>query len=386
VTASRPNATRIAFTVIVVFVIAQVTWWIVMQGRMAAELRDTTLAAWALDAASANELSARDPSLEAELLARYPHLRRSDAGFVIDPAARSAIERRSAATRRMLAFEGPFFALIILGLLLFIAGSLRTERELKRRQANFLSAVTHEFKTPISTLRLLVQTLRMRSLAPERQQDYLRRMEGEIDRLERTSEQVLASARLEQAAEPPTLEANELNHVVQGIIGRLRPSLELRGAKLRVSYSPEPLPVALDADAFTVALSNLLDNAVKYTPGDVKPIVVSLERSGDLACVHVDDEGIGVAPGERGRVFERFYRTGDEMTRESAGVGLGLALVKSSIEAMRGWVKLDDGPSGRGSRFTLVLPRRVTLDGDARAGLGPAPEGGPSAAHGGGAA
>ena len=359
---ARPSATRVAFTVIVVFVLAQVTWWIVMQGRLALELRDTTLAAWERDAASASALLEADAMPLEALLVRYPHLRSAGAGGLeVDPAARAAVERRSAGTRRMLAFEGPFFALVILGLLLFIAGSLRTERELKRRQANFVAAVTHEFKTPISTLRLLVQTLRLRPLGAERQQDYLRRMEGEIDRLERTSEQVLASARLEQASEPPALDATELNHVVQGVIGRLRPGLEVRGAELQVRYSPEPLPVALDADAFGVALSNLLDNAVKYTPETPKPIRVTLERDGDLVQVHVDDQGIGIPAAERGKVFERFYRSGDEMRRESSGVGIGLALVKSSIEAMRGWVKISDGEGGRGTRFSVVLPRRVAL-------------------------
>ncbi len=362
-TPDRHSATRVAFTVIVVFVVAQVTWWILMQGRLANELRDTTLAAWELDVQTANALLVLDPAAETALLSRYAHLRPTagGAGFEVDPAARREVERRSARTVRMLAFEGPFFALVILGLLLFIAGSLRAERELKRRQANFLSAVTHEFKTPISTLRLLVQTLRLRPLGATRQQDYLRRMEGEIDRLERTSEQVLATARLEQATAPPPLAAADLNQVVQGWIGRLRPGLEVRGADLDVRYSPEPLPVALDGDAFGVAFSNLLDNAVKYTAGDDKRVSVTLERDGDLVMLHVDDEGVGVAPSERSRVFERFYRTGDEMTRESEGVGLGLALVKSTVEAMRGWVKVADGPSGRGTRFTVVLPRRVAL-------------------------
>ena len=383
----RQNATRVAFTIIVVFVVAQVTWWILMQGRLAGELRDTTLAAWERDARTANAVLALDPSAEGALLARYPHLRPAagEASLEVDPAARVAVQRRSDRTTRMLAFEGPFFALVILGLLLFIAGSLRTERELKRRQANFLSAVTHEFKTPISTLRLLVQTLRLRPLGAERQQDYLRRMEGEIDRLERTSEQVLATARLEQSSEPPPLAAADLNQVVQGWVGRLRPGLEVRGADLRVRYSAEPLPVALDGDAFGVAFSNLLDNAVKYTPGETKRIAITLERDGDLIALHVDDEGVGLPAAERERVFERFYRTGDEMTRESAGVGLGLALVKSTVEAMRGWVKVADGPSGRGTRFTVVLPRRVALaEGDASGGDAPGAR--PSAALGDGGA
>jgi two-component system, OmpR family, sensor histidine kinase SenX3 len=361
----RRTATRIAFWVIAVFVLAQVTWWVIFQDRVMRESSEATLAAWERDVRTAAELLAAEPDALATLLQRYPHLRVADAAAAggprleVDPAARREVLERARSARRMLAFEGPFFAAVVVVLLLFIASSLRSERELKRRQQNFLGAVTHEFKTPISTLRLLVQTVRLRSLSPQKQQDYLRRMETEIDRLERTSEQVLASARLEQASEPPPLAEADLNHAVQGIVGRLRPGLELRGADLDVRYSPEPLPVSIDVEALTVVVSNLLDNAVKYSPGERKPITLGLERDGDLALLHVDDQGVGLLPADRERVFDRFYRTGDEMTRGSSGVGLGLHLVKTISEAMRGWVKVGDTPSGRGTRFTVVLPRRV---------------------------
>jgi two-component system, OmpR family, sensor histidine kinase SenX3 len=360
----RHDATRIAFTIIVVFVIAQVTWWIIFQQRTVHEAAEATQAAWERDVATAADLLARDPTALPALLARYPHLRLADGGtprLEVDPAVRRELADRGRASRTMLSFEAAFFALVILMLLLFIASSLRTERELKRRQQNFLGAVTHEFKTPISTLRLLVQTVRLRALSPEKQQDYLRRMEAEVDRLERTSEQVLSTARLEQATEPPPLTAAELNHVVQGLVGRLRPGLEVRGGQLEVRYSPEPLPVSLDAEALGLVLSNLLDNAVKYSPGERKPVTLTLERQGDLVLLHVDDEGVGLPPEERERVFDRFYRTGDEMTREAPGVGLGLHLVKTGTEAMRGWVRVADGPDGLGTRFTVVLPRRVTV-------------------------
>jgi two-component system, OmpR family, sensor histidine kinase SenX3 len=368
----RHRATHVAFAVIVAIVLAQVIWWVVFQDRTVREAADATRAAWARDVVTAGELLARDATALPALLGRYPHLRLADAAtptLEIDPAARRALDERGARSRRMLVFEVSFFAVATFMLLVFIASSLRTERELKRKEQNFLGAVTHEFKTPISTLRLLVQTARLRTLPAEKQQDYLRRMEAEIDRLERTSEQVLATARLEQAGEPPPLAAAELNHVVQGLIGRLRPGLEVRGADLEVRYAPEPLPVSVDVEALALVLSNLLDNAVKYTPGARKPVAVTLERDGDLVSLHVDDRGVGLAPADRERVFDRFYRTGDEMTRQAPGVGLGLHLVKTVTEAMRGWVKVTDGPGGHGTRFTVVLPRRVgaAVDGFAAA-------------------
>lgn len=361
-------ATRAAFAVIVVFVLSQAAWWIVFEFQTIHRATDEQLDAWQRDAQLANAvLDEADGAARAEvrdrIVQRYPHLiyqgAAPDGRFAVDPAARSAFLAQQQRHLRMFAFEGPTFALVVLSMLLLIGVTLRSERELKRRQQNFLSAVTHEFKTPISTLRLLVETAQMRSLPVDKQQDYLRRMEAELDRLERTSEQVLASARLEQPDATPGLAPLELNHVVQGVAGAARSGLEARGALLKVDYSPEPLPVSIDPDAFAVVLNNLLDNAVKYTPGAERPVRVKLERDGDSVLVHVDDRGAGLTSGEEERVFERFYRTGDEMTRESEGVGLGLHLVRSITEAMGGSVRAGPNPGAeRGARFTVSLPRR----------------------------
>jgi signal transduction histidine kinase len=353
--------TRAAFVVIVLFVLAQVTWWLLFIVQLVDRHSVERELAWSRDLQSANAVLASEPGSLATLLARYPQLQLRAGGgeLEIDPQAVAAAERASRSVRRMVMFEGPFFAVVILALLSFIAGSLRAERELKRRQQNFLSAVTHEFNTPISTLRLLVQTMQLRALTPERSLQHLRQMEGELDRLERTGAQVLAAARLEQSAAPPVMEAVDLNAAVQGIVGRSREGLAVRGAQLQVRYAPEPVPVSLDREAFALVLENLFDNAVKYTPGEQKPIHVTVVGEPEVVRVVVEDEGVGIAAEERTRIFERFYRTGDEMTRTSHGVGLGLHLVRSITEAMNGWVVVDEGTGGRGTRFTLTFMRRI---------------------------
>jgi len=366
-TASHPFAggstrrlTRAAFVVIVLFVLAQVVWWLIFIVRMVDRHGAERELAWTNDLQSANALLASEPEALAALLARYPHLQLAagETELRIDPEVVMVADRANRSVRRMVMFEGPFFAIVILALLSFIAGSLRAERELKRRQQNFLSAVTHEFNTPISTLRLLVQTMRLRALSPERSFQHLRLMEGELDRLERTGAQVLAAARLEQSVEPPVMEVLDLNAAVQGIVGRSRAGLALRGAQLQVRYAPEPVAVSLDLKAFALVLENLFDNAVKYTPGERKPIHVTVVGEPEVVRVVVEDEGVGIAVEERTRIFERFYRTGDEMTRTSQGVGLGLHLVRSITEAMNGWVVVDAGTGGRGTRFTLTFMRR----------------------------
>ncbi|MGL4609374.1 MAG: sensor histidine kinase [Trueperaceae bacterium] len=356
--------TRIAFIVIIAFVVAQVVWWIVFTEGYVSHYRDETLQVWQRDAEVANELLALSPdsSVIAELASDYPHLNYDESAkaFVIDKEVSSAFVDDQNGYIRMFAFEGPFFVAVILTGLFIIGRSLRTERDLKRRQQNFLSAITHEFKTPMSTLRLLIETVLFRPLPPEKQKSYLEKMAVELSRLEQTSEQVLAAARLEHSDSAPLLENQELNTTVQGVIGKARNGLEAKGAVLSVEYSSEPLNVSLDSNAFSVVLNNLLDNAEKYSSSLPKKIQVKLERQNDLILMHVDDEGIGIADTELNRVFERFYRVGHEMTRESKGVGLGLHLVKTITEAMNGWVRVEKNPNAEGgTRFTVVLPRRV---------------------------
>lgn len=353
--------TRVAFGVIIVFVLAQVVWWLLFQHRYIDRVTRAAEHAWSRDAETATLLAERAPELTADLLERYPHLRPDGAGgFTVDSAALREFERQQRRHLRMFWFEGPFFVLVVMTGLLIIGRSLAAERELKRRQQNFLSAVTHEFRTPLSTLRLLIETVQYRRPDPQRLQDYLRRMEREVARLEGSSDRVLASARLEQRDGPPILRKVDLNAVVEGIIGKARPGLETRGAELRVEYSPEPLPVSLEPDAFEVVLNNLLDNAVKYSPGPVKPVRVTLERREHLVVLQVEDEGVGVPEAEAEQIFERFYRPGSEMTRASQGVGLGLHLVRTIVEAMNGWVRCEPNrEAGRGTRFTVVLPARV---------------------------
>ncbi len=358
------SLTRAAFIVIILFLVAQVLWWIMFTERFVSDYRDATLQQWQRDAQLANALLAvsASPALFETVRAEYPHLSFDETAntFEVSEEVSRAFTKEQNGYIRMFTFEGPFFVFVVLTGLYVIARSLKTEREMKRRQQNFLSAITHEFKTPMSTLRLLIETALFRPLSPEKQKSYLEKMSSELSRLEQTGEHVLAAARLEHSESAPVLESLELNSVVQGIIGRARSGLEARGVLLRVDYSPESLPVSLDANAFSVVLNNLLDNAVKYSPNVPKVIKVRLERQNDLVLIHVDDEGIGIPDKELSHVFERFYRVGNEMTRESKGVGLGLHLVKTVTEAMNGWVRVEKNPNAeRGTRFTIVFPRRV---------------------------
>jgi signal transduction histidine kinase len=347
---------RIAFTVIVIFLLLQLGWWLVFQKNYIETSMLQTTVTWAREAQIVEALLQKTPMAERGNLRRalqleYPHLDLNANPVGVNLENATAYRHKQVGYLRMFAFEGPFFVIVIFSGLVVIAISLRSERELKRRQENFLMAATHEFRTPISTLRLLIQTAQYREFSRERQLDYLTRMELELRRLQDSSERVLSTARLEQGFHATEVGVQDLNAVVSTQLESLRSALEARGAQIEFEPSSQLLPVSVDASAFGIVLSNLLDNAVKYSPDDQKPIIIKLGVVRNSAFVSVEDRGVGIDPKEVPHIFDQFYRVGSELTRVARGLGLGLYLVKSISELMGARVSCE--PLERGTRFRV---------------------------------
>lgn len=318
-----------------------------------------TTVAWARDARMAQSLleiapDAQRPALREKLHLEYPHLNLDVNPVSVDAGAARTYTSKQKGYLRMFTYEGPFFILVILGGLWVVALSLRSDQELRRRQQNFLMAATHEFRTPISTLRLLIETAQYRELSRSQQLEYLGRMELELRRLQDVSERVLATARLEQGVASGEREVLDLGRVVRNLVEAQRGALEARGARVMLEPWDAPLPVMIDPGAFGIVVGNLLDNAVKYSPTDQKPVMVRLETRSGFALVSVEDRGVGIGPNEVPHIFDQFYRVGNELTRDARGLGLGLYLVKSVTELLGGRVRCE--PLEVGTRFTVSLP------------------------------
>lgn len=349
----------LAFALVVVFLIAQVTWWIIFQRQHIQQNIEYAETTWLHEAALVQQLwVATDPDKRAELLEElrvaFPHLEVQGETVFVNPERLTSFRNEQLGHLRMFAYEGPVFLLVMLAGLWIIASSLRSEQEFKRRQQNFLMAASHEFRTPISTLRLLVQTLQMRELPKEKQQTYLNHMGHEIDRLEGLSEQLLATSQLTQGLNQIKPVRHDLSEAVRHFLARQQSVLEARGARLFFEPSPVAIKVDLDPVAFGLVLSNLLDNAVKYSPDLEKPVWVRVRASDRQAYLEVEDRGIGIKRTETAHIFEPFYRVGDEQTRNAPGLGLGLYLVRSITELMGGSVRAEILPLG--TRFVLRFP------------------------------
>jgi signal transduction histidine kinase len=264
--------------------------------------------------------------------------------------------------RFIIYFLGTVLFLLLIGGVVLIVLLLIREMRLNERQSNFVSAVTHELKTPVASLRLYLDTLQLRDVPDERRAEFYRTMRQDLDRLNATINNVLNAA---MYTDRPVVDPQPLD------FARLvRRSIELTRTRHQlpsecITYAgPEELRLRGDAQALETAVVNLLDNAVKYSK-DRPQVDVALAAYGDgQAHLRVRDRGIGMSRAHLRFVFNRFYRIGAEVRRSHTGTGLGLFIVKSVVKGHRGTVSADSAGPDTGSTFTVTLPGVL----DARAG------------------
>lgn len=230
---------------------------------------------------------------------------------------------------------------------------IRAERQLKKRQLNFVAAVSHELRTPVASVKTLAETMKRGLVTdPNEQKEYLEMIIAESDRLTRLVDNILDVAnnsRLKDALRLQEIHVKDLFDAVTVSFARKVPAVSF-------SVHCEPsLVIQADREAMERVLYNLLDNAIKYTtPRQVPAVELSAVRKSDRVSISVKDNGIGIPKKEQERIFDRFYRVGDELVRENPGTGLGLAIVKELVEAHNGRIEVES-VVGEGSVFKIEL-------------------------------
>jgi two-component system phosphate regulon sensor histidine kinase PhoR len=243
--------------------------------------------------------------------------------------------------------------------------------DLTKMQADFISHVSHQLKTPLSLLSAAIETVTMdRARSPEKLQQYLGIMGGEVARLSALVQRVLEYSRLQQQR-GFEFEPTDLGALVRETVTAFENSLSARHYHFAVEEQSPPGRVLVDPAAIEQALVNLLDNAVKYS-GEARQITVRLRGAGSSAIIEVIDQGIGIGKEEQRRIFDRFYRGAGGLVHRN-GFGLGLPIVQELIHAHGGRVEVESQP-GSGSTFRLVVPIMRERAGRAAADA-PAPSG-----------
>jgi two-component system, OmpR family, sensor histidine kinase SenX3 len=250
-----------------------------------------------------------------------------------------------------------FFGLIIAGL---VVNTIFIVREIRRneRQDSFLNAVTHELKTPITSIRLYLETLHTRPLDETKRRDFYRLMLQDTDRLLSTVEQVLKAGEVRHSSRRRNWQEVDFGEVVRNTLELARFRHNLKPEALRFGNEPaDDLTVMGNPEELRTAVFNVLDNAIKYS-GDRKEVVVDVSTPNiDTILLSVRDQGVGIPKVELKRIFNRFYRIENALTGRVKGTGLGLFIVRSVARRYGGDAYAESAGEGLGSTFIIRLPR-----------------------------
>jgi signal transduction histidine kinase/tetratricopeptide (TPR) repeat protein len=244
--------------------------------------------------------------------------------------------------------------ILIFGLILTMRSFTR-EMELARMKSDFVSTVSHEFKSPLTSIRQIAEMLHAgRVPSEDRRQNYYDVLLEQSERLSLLTENVLSFAKMEEGKREFLFEQTDVKALLSNIVSTIQDRVQHDGFAIETQIDASLVPVKADASALTQAINNLIDNAVKYS-GASKRVVIRALNDEKSVVIEVEDFGLGIKKEEVNKIFDRFYRGGDELTRTVKGSGLGLTLVKQIVEAHKGTIQVES-ETGKGTIFTLRLP------------------------------
>ncbi|GAB4194965.1 MAG: hypothetical protein OHK0013_00640 [Sandaracinaceae bacterium] len=229
-------------------------------------------------------------------------------------------------------------------------------REAERLRREFVANASHELRTPLTAIRGFGETLADGALDdPSTTRRFLEAILRQTTRLERLAEDLAALAAAEATEEPLSTESLDVRVVASDVLASLGPLASARSIALRLQAPSRTVRARANARALEQVLSNLVENAIKYSPEGAK-VVVAVRPLQHASCIEVRDRGRGIAPEHHARIFERFYRVDEGRARSEGGTGLGLAIVRHLVARMGGRISVDSA-LGEGATFRVELPR-----------------------------
>jgi signal transduction histidine kinase len=311
---SRPH---LVYWFLLLYIIAALGWWFIalnIQNRQMAEYR-------------LNLLKRDDFDYERQATKIYTERDRKTAGYI---------------------GEGLFILIVILVGAVFLYSAIRRQNRIHRQQQNFMMAITHELKTPISIAKLNIETLQKHRLSEAQQEKILRSSLQEINRLNNLTGNILVSAQLEGGSYRFDRESLDMSGIVSDSVAEFAGRFPERNWNIQIGsgirFTGDPLLIR-------ILVNNLIENAVKYS-SPATPVTVLLKKQEGKGMLQVKDEGIGIPEKERKRVFQQFYRVGNEDTRSTQGSGLGLYLCSKIARDHRMTIRISNN-APQGSIFTV---------------------------------
>ncbi|MEO7312094.1 MAG: ATP-binding protein [Chitinophagaceae bacterium] len=318
----RLTKLTIVYWVLLLYIIAALVWWFISLSRQNAIMTDLKM----------SELKADDPAYYEKVLTIQEAKKRKDAQYI---------------------GEGSIFMLLIIVGAVFVFRATRRQFKLAQMQQSFMMAITHELKTPIAIARLNLETLQKRKLDEAQQRRLVGSTLEEAERLNDLCNNILLTSQFESGANRFTKEELELGALANDCVQQFRRRFAARQIDFETTEETavygEPLLLQL-------LVNNLIENALKYSPKN-HPVMVEVKREKGKVLLQVKDQGPGIPVTEQEKIFDKFYRIGDERTRTSKGTGLGLYLCKKIMDDHRGSIQVSDNQPA-GSIFTATFSGR----------------------------
>ncbi|MFG0320331.1 MAG: sensor histidine kinase [Planctomycetota bacterium JB042] len=353
---------RIVFIVLLVVCAAQIAYWVWDEVRYTTATRDRRAEVLVTEAMAATALREWLPADRVAPL--FPRISVPETGWVsVRPEVLAALNEEARRRVNRFLWEGGFFLVVLCAGMVILNRALRQEARLRRQEENFLASVSHELKSPLASIRLSAETLADGAPDPERRGRLAGRLLDDVQRLETMVSNLLDAGRVEERGASRAREPVALSDAVRGVLAELAPQLEARGATVRTELD-ERASIVADPEGVRAVVRNLLDNARKAiarTPDGSIDVRVASE-SGRVSLV-VRDDGVGFSPEEGRRLFEKFYRPGDELRRSGSGSGLGLYLVRRHVEREGGSVRAASDGDGEGAEFRVEWPAAAAEEG-----------------------
>ncbi len=354
----RTDPTRslhMAIIFLQVFSVAQIVWWFVDQRTYAEANSHQVRTLYNYDLAAAQRLVSLGVSPE-ELTSLFPHAEAAGGDVRLKPEALAELNEAQYRHVNQYAWESGFFLLVQALAIAVLWRGLSGEKAIRKKQDNFLAMVSHQFKTPIASLQLSLETMIMRQLSPERFQQLSRRMLDDLQRMERMVSKILDSARLDRGRVQLNKERLSLSEAVRHVVATLDDMARRDNITFRVD-----IPLGLDVRADPLAVDGVLRNLIENAMSAMKPtaggtVTIRGRRNGSETELQITDTGIGFEPEQGPKLFEKFFRIDNHGGRDAAGTGLGLFIVQRFMHFEDGHVSASSEGAGKGATFTVAWP------------------------------
>ena len=344
----------IFLSVIAGLLILELTWWVIFVHRITDEHNEISVNSYSNIEFLANHFysAAEDKRFaKKHILDRNPELYFDGHKFLIDQNKLMELDEYTLKNKRMFIYESAAFLVLIIVGFVRIYKSLNRELEVGQQQHNFMLSITHELKTPLASIKLFLQTIMSRkNLSEDRRDKFLHNSISEVERLNTLVDNILQSVKLER--NPKVIQ--EKAYPLASTISQSLSKFKLHGSSVNIIQElDENIRHNIHPDMIAIIINNLVGNAIKYN----KEVNINISLTEKEQFIHfiVSDNGSGIPEYERDKIFDRFYRVGEEETREASGTGLGLYIVKKIVMACNGTIScLENKP--KGTLFLIKLP------------------------------